>query len=90
MVYLRDDDGSVRRVEVLHADPSREPGAEFIPEVPRITPALSVELYAITLEGPPPNVAQIDPEALRAASTLVATEQVRRPLLHPLPYPSAG
>ena len=58
-----------------------------------------VELYAITLEGPPPNVAQIDPEALRAASTLVATEQVRRPQpapppvkqgMPPIPLPPPG
>jgi hypothetical protein len=58
-----------------------------------------VELYAITLAEPPRNIAEIDPEDLRAASTLIATEQVRRPLppppavkegMPPIPLPPPG
>ena len=33
-----------------------------------------IEVYALTLEGRPPEVAQVDPEELREAATLVATQ----------------
>jgi hypothetical protein len=58
-----------------------------------------VELYAITLEGPPPGFADLDPEDLREAATLVASSPVRRPLpsfppqaegVTPLPVPPQG
>jgi hypothetical protein len=38
-----------------------------------------VEVYAITLDAAPRSWTDIDPEDLRSASTLVATEPVRRP-----------
>ena len=44
-----------------------------------------IEVYAITIEGPAPAAADIDPEDLREAATLVATEPVRRPLPPPPP-----
>jgi hypothetical protein len=44
-----------------------------------------VEVYAITLDGPPPDVTRLDPEDLREASTLVATEPVRAPQPPPPP-----
>jgi hypothetical protein len=44
-----------------------------------------VEVYAITLEGPPPDLARVDLEELRERATLVATEAVRRPLPPPPP-----
>lgn len=44
-----------------------------------------VEVYAITLDGPPPDVATIDPEEFRGASTLVASEAVRIPSPPPPP-----
>jgi hypothetical protein len=52
-----------------------------------VTPAdvARVELYAITLAEPPRAVTNIDPEDLRAAATLVASERVRRPPQPPPP-----
>jgi hypothetical protein len=44
-----------------------------------------VEVYAITHAGTAAELAAIDPEDLRAVSTLVATETVRRPLPPPPP-----
>ena len=44
-----------------------------------------VELYALTLERLPGTFADIDPEELREVSTLVAAEDVRRPLPSPPP-----
>jgi predicted small lipoprotein YifL len=44
-----------------------------------------VEVYAITLDVPAPRVSALDPEALRRAATLVASEPVRRPVAPPPP-----
>jgi hypothetical protein len=46
-----------------------------------------VEVYALTANRPP--TSEDDPEDLRKLSTLIATEQVRRPL-PPLPPPTPG
>ena len=42
-----------------------------------------IEVYAITHNGPVSDLADIDPADLREASTLIATQQVRRPLPPP-------
>jgi hypothetical protein len=44
-----------------------------------------IEVYAVTLDGAPPNVTGIDAEDLREVSTLVATQLVRRPAPPPPP-----
>jgi hypothetical protein len=75
LVVARFDDGVYMRVTVPASN------------VDGVKPAdvARVDVYAITLDRDPRVLADLDPEELRELSTLVASEQVRRPLPPPLP-----
>lgn len=67
VVYIRDDDGSVRRIEVAHADPEKR---ELLAELLRypLDPRTPNPVFPVLETGAPELINDVDDEFLRAMS----------------------
>lgn len=68
VVYIREEDGSVRRIEVAHADPARRTLLTELLQYP-IDPSTPNPVFAVLETGTPELINDVDDEFLRALAT---------------------